>query len=66
MKRYVEAGRGVAAKTVCDRSETREMSRLIYSRQIKVQLICQLDMREHSVYAERLLGSDWAERKIGC
>jgi hypothetical protein len=61
MKRYIEAGRGVAAKTVCGRSETREMSRLIYSRQIKIQLICQLSMREQSVHAEPLLGSDSAE-----
>jgi hypothetical protein len=63
MKRYVEAGRGVAAKTECGRSETSEMSRLIYFRQIKVQLICQLSMREHSVHTETLLGSDSAEQK---
>jgi hypothetical protein len=61
MKRYIEAGRGVAAKTVCGRLETREMSRLIYCRQIKVQLICQLSMREHTVHTELLLGSDSAE-----
>lgn len=56
MKRYIEAGRGVAAKTACGRSETREMSRLIYSRQIKVQLICQLSMGEHTVQTEALMG----------
>lgn len=51
MKRYIEADLGVDAKTACGRSETREMSRLIYSRQIKVQLICQLSMREHTVHS---------------